>query len=165
MSRAAFLLVCCIALPQCGQSATKPITTEHASASIDSPAESVTDVTAVQLSKLDMASVCQATLAALNGHDPSIMRVTSNTGDLVQVRYARPSDGKVWINECQVEGDRVIWRTVDAFGAGSRVGRWRTVESVDEVITYKLDGRKVSITTSSPNGLISTQTYAMGQSS
>jgi hypothetical protein len=160
--RAGFLLV----LTQCGQPPTSPnVAPEHTAASTTSSVLTAGDLTAAILSKPEIASVCRATLAALNGHDLSIMRVSSNTGDLVQVRYARPSDGKLWINECRVEGDQVIWRTVDAFGAGSGVGRWHNVASVDDFITYKLDERGVGITTRSPDGSISTETYAIAKPS
>jgi hypothetical protein len=159
--RAAFLLLPLL-LAQCGeaqQPSTKP------SATMEQPAPAATDSTPPQevekLSSSDLARVCRAAIAALNDHDPSIIEVSSNTGDIVQVRYPRPSDGKVWTNECRVVGGRVVWRTVNAFGPGSSKGRWRTAP-MDEVLTYKIDGPDVSITTTYSGAPSSTETYRIG---
>lgn len=116
--------------------------------------------TAPALSVSDIGRVCRAAVAALNGHKPAIMKVVSTEGGLVRVRYSRPSDGKVWTNECRIDGERVIWRTVDAFGAGSGAGRWRT-DPADETVTYKLEGPTVQITTSYSDGSASTESYTV----
>lgn len=96
----------------------------------------------------------------MNGHPPRIVEVVSSTGGIVRVRYTRPADGRVWTNECRIEGGRIIWRTVDAFGPGSGLGRWRT-DPRDEVFTYSIAGDRVSITTTFPGEPPSTETYTV----
>lgn len=127
---------------------------------IISTADEGPQVERTPISDTDLARVCRATVATLNGHQPSIMRAESGSNEAVQVTYARPSDGKVWKNECRIEGDRVIWRTIDAFGPSSGPGRWRT-HPADEVITYELNGADVSITTAYPDGSGSTENFTV----
>lgn len=133
---------------------------ESASTSImEAPAESV-PAKGTQLSRADQERVCRAAIADMNGHPPRIVRVVSSNDGIVRVRYTRPSDGKVWTNECRIEANRVVWRTVDAFGPGSGLGRWRT-HPADEVVTYSAEGDKVNITTTFPGEPPSTETYTI----
>ncbi len=113
-----------------------------------------------ELDKADQERVCRAAIADMNGHPPRIVRVVNSSKGVVRVRYTRPSDGKVWTNDCRVEGDRVVWRTVDAFGRGSGLGRWRT-HPADEVITYTIADDQLSITTTFPGEPPSTETYTL----
>lgn len=114
-------------------------------AAAEAPLPSVAKVKAPQLAKVDQERVCRAGIAALNGHSPGIMKASVGGEDTIRITYARPDDGKIWKNECRIEGDRLVWRTVDAFGPGSGTGRWRT-HPADEVISYRVDGDKVTIT-------------------
>ena len=158
MSRGAFLLASSIALAQCGPAE------ETYTAPTEATAPQPTDPAAVagtdKLSAPDLARVCRATVAALNDHDPDIVKVSGNSGELVQVRYAAASDGKVWTNECRVIGNRVILRTIEAFGPQSGKGRWRTAP-MDEVITYKIEGPEVSVTTKYSETSSSTETFTI----
>ena len=104
--------------------------------------------------------VCRAAIADLNGRSPSIMKVVRENAGTIRIRYARPSDGKVWTSDCRLEGDRVLWRTVDASGAGSGEGRWRD-DPADEVLTYLLDGTRVTITTAFPGEPPTSQSYVV----
>jgi hypothetical protein len=115
---------------------------------------------ATQLSEADQSRVCRTAIADMNGHPPSIVRVVSSHDGVVRVRYTRPSDRRIWTNECRIEGSRVVWRTVDAFGSGSGFGRWRT-DPRDEVFTYSIAGSRISITTTFPGGSPSTETYTV----
>lgn len=160
--KVALLVAGSIALTQCRGS--EDTASEDAAATARAPAPSMdsgaAEASPPQIRAADLGRVCRAAVASLNGHDPSIVKIGSNEGGLVRVEYARPSDRKVWTNECRVEGNRVAWRTIDAFGAGSGAGRWRTAPA-DEVVTYEIDGKKVSITTTYPGESPSTQTYSV----
>lgn len=101
------------------------------------------------LAAADLARVCRAAMAMLNGHKPAIIHVTQRGAALVRVEYRRPDDGELWKSECRTQGDRVIWRTIDAFGPGSGMGRWRE-NPADEVIRFSLDRDKVTISLSYP---------------
>lgn len=133
----------------------------------DKPARNASAVSAdaepartVQISETDQKRICRTVIADMNGHPPRIVEVVSSAGGIVRVRYTRPSDGRVWTNECRIEGGRILWRTVDAFGPGSGLGRWRT-DPRDEVFTYSIAGDRVSITTTFPGEPPSTETYTV----
>jgi hypothetical protein len=95
-----------------------------------------------------LASICKAGIAETFGHSPSIMKVLSNEGGIVRIRYNRPDDGKRWTNDCRVEGNRIIWRTVDAF-PGDGPGIWRTRPS-DEILTFEIKGKRIVLNTEYP---------------
>lgn len=100
-------------------------------------------VTSPTVSSSDLARICRAAVAHMMGKDPAIMKVKSNSDGVVRIQYKRPDDGTIWKDDCRLEGQRVMWRAVDAF-AGSGPGRWRNHPD-DEVITYSLDGDNVTI--------------------
>lgn len=97
--------------------------------------------------------VCRATIAALMGRDPGIIRVTSNTPKHTDVRYTR-DDGKAWQQRCRVEPGRVVWAGIDEAG---RVGRWRD----EDQITYNVEGDKVSVRISMDGELVNDETYTI----
>lgn len=111
-----------------------------------------------KLSVADTSRVCRAAIADLNGHQPSLMKGVREDRDGVRIRYARPSDGKVWTNDCRLVGDRVMWRTVDAFGPGSGEGRWRS-DPADEGVTFSVAGDEITITTAFPGEAPGSETY------
>lgn len=137
------LLMASLAVPLAG--CGKP--PDGASASTSPAAAIAEPSTTVVLSDNDLGRVCRAAVAALNGRDPAIIKVENVADGIAYVRYARPTDGRVWKNRCRVEGNRVVWASVDLNGPGSGPGRWRT-DAEDEVVTYalKADTVKVRIT-------------------
>ena len=117
-------------------------------------------VEASALSSAQLGRVCRAAIAALNGHSPAIMRIESNENGLASIGYRRPSDGKLWRNQCRVSRDRVLWRTVDAFGPGSGLGRWRT-DPADERVTYAISGNRVTIAIDYGDGRPDRETFTV----
>lgn len=95
--------------------------------------------------------VCRAAIGAIMARDPANIRVDSVSDGIAQVSYARFEDGKVWKNRCRIEGDRVIWGTIDAHGPDAGYGRWHDGPA-DEVVTFQII---------EPNVLIS-QAYKSG---
>ena len=124
------------------------------------PAPSAGAVAGTSLSANDRARVCRAAIAYLNGHSPAIMKVKSTTEASVVVRYNRPDDRKAWTNECRFSGDRVVWRTIGAFG-GSEPGRWRETPD-DEDVRFSIEGTKVTIKTTYSDGSSGSKTYTIG---
>jgi hypothetical protein len=112
-------------------------------ANLDMPGDEVASTP--PLSPKLLVSVCKAAIASSFGRSASIMKVVSKTGDIVRVRYNRPDDGKQWTNDCRVEGNRIIWRTVDAF-PGDGPGIWRTRPD-DDVLTFEVKGNEIAIST------------------
>ena len=124
------------AFASCGKPSDREATSTSPASAEPSPA--------VVLGDNDLGRVCRAAVAALNGRDPAIIKVERVADGVAHVGYARPDDGKVWKNQCRVEGNRVIWASVDLNGPGSGPGRWRT-DAEDEVVTYVLDGGTVKV--------------------
>ena len=137
--------------PQAEEEVIEPSDTETTSAEI---ADNST------LSNTDLGRVCRAAVAELNGRDPASMQVKDNAAGIVRVEYRRPDDNKLWKNDCRVEGDKLIWRGVDAFGHGSGPGRWRE-DPMDEVITFALDGSNVTINMTFSDGSSGSETYTI----
>lgn len=161
-------LALCVGMGACGEipepDEPNSLSPSSAAAPADNAARpsapTIAEVEPEALSDADQARVCRAAIADMNGHPPSIVRVISQREGIARLRYRRPADGKAWTNECRVDGDRVIWRTVDAFGPGSGLGRWRT-HAADETVQFSIDGSRVTITTTFPGEPPSAATYTM----
>lgn len=102
-------------------------------------------------------SVCKAAVAQMFGHSPSIMKATGD--ELIRVTYRRPDDGKSFTNECKLEGDRIVWRSVDAT-PGAGLGPWRTRDGDDD-LRFQVDGKRVKITTTYSDGSIVTESQPL----
>ena len=100
------------------------------------------------------ASICKAAIAELFGHSPRIMK-TAPFGGVTRVLYRRPDDGKLWTNDCKLEGDRIMWRSVDVVP-----GRWRN-DPADEVLTFKVTGKSVELLTTYSDGSTATATQPL----
>lgn len=124
-----------------------PLSTENSGIGMDQDG----DGSAVGTSSVSAAqtrSVCKAAIAEMFGHSPRIMKATA-IGDLVRVTYNRPDDGKRWINDCRLDGDRIMWRGV----MDGSPGRWRN-NPADDAYTFKVEGKKVVITTTYSDGSV-----------
>ena len=104
--------------------------------------------------RFDQAKICRATIAALMGRNPKIIKVDKEDAGIVHVSYIRPDDGTLWEQRCRLEGARVLWAT--------RSGRWRD-DPRDETVTYSVNGQTLSITTKYTDGSGSTKTYTAAQ--
>ncbi|MFO1014520.1 MAG: hypothetical protein U1E50_12235 [Caulobacteraceae bacterium] len=123
-------------------------------------ATSASAAAAAGLSAAELGRVCRAAVAAINGRDPSIIRIVRSEEGMAYTEYARPDDGKIWKNRCRTDGDRVIWSTVDLDGPGTGPGRWRN-DPADEIIRFKIDGRAVTISQDFGDGSVISNTYAL----
>jgi len=123
--------------------------TSAAADALNAPATASTSVSP-SLTK----SICKAAVAEINGRSPSIMKVTPIADGILRISYNRPDDGKLWKSDCKLEGNRIMWRSVD-LSPGSGPGRWRNHPD-DEVLTYAIKGNKVDIKTTWSDGSVST---------
>ena len=136
-----------LALAACSESTPQP-SPQQAKPSAADLAKADTDLGVVPskveptkpLTPAKTASVCKAAIAELFGHSPRIMK-TAPFGGVMRVLYRRPDDGKLWTNDCKLEGDRILWRSVDVVP-----GRWRN-DPADEVLTFKITGKSVELLT------------------
>ncbi|KAK0336423.1 hypothetical protein LTR94_008937 [Friedmanniomyces endolithicus] len=84
---------------------------------------------------------------------------TSVWGGIVRISYKRPDDGKLFKNDCQLQGNRIMWRGVD-ISPGSGPGRWRNHPD-DEILTFKIKGKSVELTTTYSDGSSATETQPL----
>lgn len=107
------------------------------------------------LSDEQFSFVCRAIIATLMGRELEIISVddvqNGVAGRIVYLSYIRPNDGTLWKNRCMLEGGRVIWSTVDAFGPNTGFGRWRN-DPVDPILTFTQSGSEVEILESYSDG-------------
>jgi len=101
-----------------------------------------------------VASICKAGIAELFGHPPKIMKAASISDGIVRVSYRRPDDGKLFKNDCQLQGNHIMWRGFD-ISPGSGPGRWRN-NPADEVLTFKVKGKTVELLTTYSDGSTAT---------
>lgn len=85
----------------------------------------------IETAPFTIDQLCKATISAVMGASPSIMRTSEQFGSTI-VAYNRESDGKLWDYMCRVNGDRVIW--------GSNGGRWHDHDT-DEDIRVSVDSK------------------------
>jgi hypothetical protein len=109
---------------------------------------------AAQAANFDQQQICRATIGAVMGRDPKIIKVSSVDSGIVHVSYSRPDDGTLWEQRCRFEGQKVIWAT--------KAGRWRELP-VDEVITYSVTGASLTISQKFADGSTSTKSYTRAQ--
>jgi len=149
------LMAAAIGLGACEQSSpsTAPPSTPATSTSFNAT-ESVSST----VSDDDLGRICRAAIAALNGRDPQIIKVEAVSAGVAHVAYRRPDDGKLWKNQCRIDGARIAWAAVDLSGPGSGPGRWRT-DPADEVVTFKLTGSAVKIRIAYSDGSASEESY------
>lgn len=89
----------------------------------------------VDLAPFNAGHLCRATIAVLMGRDVGIIRVDGERAGIANVSYVRPDDGTLWGYRCKLEGNRIIWATID--------GRWRdrSVHSWDELIAFGINAK------------------------
>lgn len=115
-------------------------------------------VAASPLGEGDLGRVCRAAIGTLNGRDPAIIEVARVKGGVADVQYLRPDDGKLWKYRCRAESSRILWAGVDVAGPGTGPGRWRD-RPEDEVMTFALAGRSITIVTRYDDGSINQKVY------
>lgn len=95
--------------------------------------------------------ICRATIAAIMGHDVSIVRVDYAGTSQINLSYTRDSDGKKWAFKCRVSGSRISWGNAD--------GRWRNHE-YDSKISFADQGDKLLIIEDHGDGSKSRMTFS-----
>lgn len=98
--------------------------------------------------------VCRATIGAIMGRDPKIIRVDQTRGDDIYVSYIRSDDLTEWYHRCRIDITRVYWATAS--------GRWR-VDPRDEVITYATTPTTLTIHQKFNDGSSSTKSFTHAQ--
>jgi len=92
------------------------------------------------LSESDQAFVCRAAIAEIMGRPIGIIEA-ERRGDVFWTTYIRPDDGTRWTNVCRLDGDNIVWASVN----DGEIGRWRT-DPLDGEVIFVLDDAGVTIT-------------------
>jgi hypothetical protein len=146
------LSACSDPAPQPRTGETQPSAAELAKADADIGVKPVEAEPAAPIDSKTSISICMAAIAELFGHSPKIMKATPQDGSIIRISYKRPDDGKTFKNDCQIQGNRIMWRGVD-IGSGTGPGRWRN-NPADEVVTFNIVGKSVKILTTYSDGSV-----------
>ena len=144
------LSACSESTPQPRPQEARPSAADLAKADADMGVATTKAEPTKPLTPAETASICKAAIAELFGHSPKIMKTAPFTGGVTRVLYRRPDDGKLWTNDCKLDGPQVMWRSVDVIP-----GRWRN-HPADEVLTFRVTGRTVLIQTTYSDGSTTT---------
>lgn len=146
---------CSSPAPQPKQEEARPSAADLAKADADIGVKPVKTEPVAPIDAKAAISVCKAGIAQLFGHSPKIMKAVPLGNGIVRISYKRPDDGKPFKNDCQLQGNRIMWRGVD-ISPSSGPGRWRN-RSDDEILTYRLKGKSVELTTTYSDGSSATE--------
>lgn len=130
----------------------RPIEQDLVNVDADSGVKRIPSKLAKQVDSQTAISICKAAIAELFGHSPKIMKATPQGSSIIRISYKRPDDGKLFKNDCQIQGNRIMWRGVD-IGSGTGPGRWRN-NPADEVVTFNIVGKSIKILTTYSDGSV-----------
>ena len=148
MRAAAVIAVSALTLAACGAEPEKAAPPVEAAAPA-APAVAAPPATPVALTDADLRRVCQAGLAEIHGQGVADIQIDGLTGRVVNASWRAPVDGGRRRAQCRVDGDLVIWKPVDATDPAQ--DRWMN-QSGDPVTRFVLDGERVSINQTLPDG-------------
>lgn len=141
----AFAPVALMACKPAAEPAPTPVETVAAAPAVTDAAPAAPAV----LNAADLRRVCRAGLAAIHGQDVSMIEISGVTGQVVSASWRAPVDGGRMRAECRVDSDLITWKPLDLPDA-SQV-RWMN-QSGDPVVRYALDGDRVIVTQTQPDG-------------
>lgn len=153
------LAACSSPTPQPKQEEARPSTADLTRADADIGVKPVKTEPVPPIDAKAATSVCKAGIAELFGHSPKIMKAVPLGNGIVRISYKRPDDGKPFKNDCQLQGNRIMWRGVD-ISPSSGPGRWRN-RSDDEILTFRIKGKSVELTTTYSDGSSATETQPL----
>lgn len=149
------LAACSSPAPQPQRQEARPSAADLAKADVDLGVKPVKAESVVLIDSKTGISICKAAIAELFGHSPKIMKSAPHDSGIVRISYRRPDDGKGFKNDCQLQGNRIMWRGVD-ISPGTGPGRWRNHPD-DEVLTFRIKGSEVELTTTYSDGSSATE--------
>jgi hypothetical protein len=106
-------------------------------------------------------TICRAAVAKMMGQEIGIMKVSGVRGPVVSIFYNRPSDRKLWKVDCELDGNDIGWRYVDAT-PDSGYGDWKMVGEMGETMSFELNEGSVTIIQNF-NGERDSQTYPIAE--
>lgn len=135
------LLIPCLWLAACGDSASNPEATANQTSVVTVPT-AVQSSEPLELSDADKIRVCRAGTAARGGREVTGISAEIYDNSIVRLSYTR-DDGRFFTYDCEVSGDTLRFRMLDEAGPGSGHGIWSGRGSHT---TFKLQNGSVEIT-------------------
>jgi hypothetical protein len=143
-------------LAACGQQAEKSEPTPVEQVSAEAAKSDAQPAAPVVLTAAQMRQVCQAGLAAMHGQELAAIQIDGLEGQVVNASWRAPVDGGRRRAQCRVDGDIVTWKPMDSGNAEQN--RWMN-QATDPVTRFAIDGDRVAITTTLPDGTATTEQY------
>lgn len=140
--RSGLIAIAVVYLSLAGCKNPRQATADAADAGVTTMAASATNPLPVR-DAAKAGLVCKAGIAKLFQQPAASMSAEPLAGGITRVSYRRSSDNTLWKNDCRVDGNRIVWRAVDA-SPGSGPGRWRD-DPADGLVTYTLHGERVEV--------------------
>lgn len=100
-------------------------------------AASIALFTPAYAADIGQTEICKATIAAMMGRDPQIIKLDRETEGVSFLSYVRADDGTLWTYQCKLVGNEVHWATPG--------GRWRDLPE-DGKVFYKVEQDRSSVT-------------------
>lgn len=147
-----------LALAACGERADAPASTPAETVSANAPTSDAQAAAPVVLSAADLRRVCRAGLANIHGQTIEAIQIDGLEGQVVNASWRAPVDGGRRKAQCRVDGDLITWKQVDA--PTPEQNRWMN-QSGDPVTRFVLDGEKITINTTLPDGTNTTDDYTV----
>lgn len=149
MRAVAVIVASTFALAACGERAEPAAPTPVETVSAVNPASDAEASVPAAPTADQLRRICQAGLAAIHGQAVAAMQVEGVEHETVNLSWAAPVDGGRRKAQCRVDGDLVTWRPVDA--TNPEHDRWMN-QAGDPVIRFALDGDRVTINQTLPDG-------------
>ncbi|AIR61383.1 hypothetical protein LH23_12180 [Cedecea neteri] len=112
----------------------------------------------VYAADIDVGQICKASAAAMFGRDHKIMKLDKVESGIAYVHYFRQNDNTRWGIKCKLIGNQVMWASDNP----DSIGRWRD-DPLDSVVTYSVEGKKLTITETYGDGSASKNSYPIKQ--
>jgi hypothetical protein len=107
---------------------------------------------------IDLRRICRAGLAAIHGQATDAISLDGVEGQVVNASWRAPVDGGRMRAQCRVDGDLVTWKPVDR--PDPTQNRWMN-QSGDPVVRFVIDGDRITITQTLPDGTTATEDYTV----
>lgn len=145
-----------LTLVACGD--REPPATAAGTASATQPASDGEVAAPVEPSGDELRRVCRAGLAAIHGQSLEAVTVDGVEGQIVAASWPAPVDGGRSRAECRIDSGLIAWKPVNRPVAEEN--RWMT-QAMDPVVRFALDGDRITITQTLPDGTTGSQDYVL----
>jgi hypothetical protein len=158
MRAVSVLALAVFALAACGE--RKDVSAQAVNVDLTPPpaASDADPAVPTTVTAIDLRRICRAGLAAIHGQATDAISLDGVEGQVVNASWRAPVDGGRMRAQCRVDGDLVTWKPVDR--PDPTQNRWMN-QSGDPVVRFVIDGDRITITQTLPDGTTATEDYAV----